>query len=561
MLHNGKEAFLLDGNTSLSFGGVDINLFGADFCMMLPSDEKLYLRPEYMLEEENRLVFSLQPAKDTDNPEANQEQTLLSFAVAEYQTGPELRISCTSSKVFSRMEIPIKLQQSSHVEQSGNYFSIVTPDKLSYRIEQHFIDNEKMALILDSDETRIVFGVEKETTESGFAKYDASAVWTLNRYQHAIGDWEASAYQNWNLAVPTSLDEKLIAGYLAESVSKIGLSKAIENISPDFILNRRDRTYLSTVYLGALPAGRDSLVAEETAREARLNFLVQQGSTDIFLERNILQYFSIRGSYDEINLIAAIAENLDADSVPLSLVPGILECMLDWPNFAHPEVGKYENPFSNLYTGCLDTITQFSYLNEDTDLLLIMTDDRANTEFNIRLGLVLQNIADQMGDAEWSAIGRAFVVCALEMANTDASLPAEIDLLADGERIEANESAGSLPSSLVAEYFHDKYYPRFYGMPGPAAGMYLWSGAELVKADYNEDTLTVSMEFPVGDTHYMIFVNVPPFQTIRIYNMNYRSDPQFERYDTSGWVYTPQSRTLLVKMKQRSDIESISLIF
>jgi hypothetical protein len=59
----------------------------------------------------------------------------------------------------------------------------------------------------------------------------------------------------------------------------------------------------------------------------------------------------------------------------------------------------------------------------------------------------------------------------------------------------------------------------------------------------------------------MIIRGIRSFVRLQLYDMNFRTDPQFERYDSSGWVYIPQEQTLLVKMRHRTTVENIRIIY
>jgi len=43
--------------------------------------------------------------------------------------------------------------------------------------------------------------------------------------------------------------------------------------------------------------------------------------------------------------------------------------------------------------------------------------------------------------------------------------------------------------------------------------------------------------------------------------MDWRSDSQFERYDSSGWVYYSQEQTLVLKMRHRTQVENIRIFY
>ena len=69
------------------------------------------------------------------------------------------------------------------------------------------------------------------------------------------------------------------------------------------------------------------------------------------------------------------------------------------------------------------------------------------------------------------------------------------------------------------------------------------------------------VEFPEGDTHYIIIKGVSPFNSIYIYDMAFRTDPRFESYNSSGYVYKKSTNTLLLKSRHKSEFEKIRLVY
>ena len=55
----------------------------------------------------------------------------------------------------------------------------------------------------------------------------------------------------------------------------------------------------------------------------------------------------------------------------------------------------------------------------------------------------------------------------------------------------------------------------------------------------------------------MIIRGIRPFYRIQIHEIDFRTDPRFEMYNSSGYVYDERTRTLLLKMKHKKDDEDI----
>ena len=66
----------------------------------------------------------------------------------------------------------------------------------------------------------------------------------------------------------------------------------------------------------------------------------------------------------------------------------------------------------------------------------------------------------------------------------------------------------------------------------------------------------------MGLTHYMIINGVPNFHgKIEIQGQMFRTDPRFETYNSSGYVYQTNSSALLIKSRHKSKMELIRLFF
>ena len=58
-----------------------------------------------------------------------------------------------------------------------------------------------------------------------------------------------------------------------------------------------------------------------------------------------------------------------------------------------------------------------------------------------------------------------------------------------------------------------------------------------------------------------MIIGINPFRRIQIYNMDFRTDPQFEIYNSSGYVYRSSMRGLLLKSRHKSQHEIIKLYY
>jgi hypothetical protein len=148
----------------------------------------------------------------------------------------------------------------------------------------------------------------------------------------------------------------------------------------------------------------------------------------------------------------------------------------------------------------------------------------------------------------------------LSLLDESGSAPARAAL--SGRAGTGGSGAGRISSARIYRILHSGgYYPRAADIGAVGNGLWAWTAASSVSAVQNDGVLDIAVSFPVGETHYMLIRGIRPFTKIQLYNMDYRTDPQFERYDSSGWTYSPSEQILLLKMKHRTPAEHIMVYY
>jgi len=59
----------------------------------------------------------------------------------------------------------------------------------------------------------------------------------------------------------------------------------------------------------------------------------------------------------------------------------------------------------------------------------------------------------------------------------------------------------------------------------------------------------------------MILNGIEQFSSIEIYGLQFRTDPRFETYNSSGYVYNAQTKTLFLKFRHKSPVETVRLFY
>jgi hypothetical protein len=246
--------------------------------------------------------------------------------------------------------------------------------------------------------------------------------------------------------------------------------------------------------------------------------------------------------------------------VSLEAAAGILEGDLDFK--AHH---LSDNPFERLVDQACFVVSENVRRIQD-NLVLVVSVRQVDIEYNIRLGKALAAWAEGEGQEDWAALGRSMVLSALSLTGETGEIPAGFSLSDEETLVPADtQKLVSAPRiyrilATASPEFSD-YYPKVIGIGARVNGIWAWTAAQSLNAAMDGTVMDIAVTFPVGETHYMIIRGIKPFAKIQLYGIDYRTDPQFERYDSSGWVYQTQDQVLVLKMKHRTAVEHIRIFY
>jgi hypothetical protein len=339
-------------------------------------------------------------------------------------------------------------------------------------------------------------------------------------------------------------------------------------VSPAFLTGAR-RTYESSVYLGGMDQALRSFTGGEREKISRLSRQFNEKSLDFLRENHVFEFLAVRGFVNFIDDGVELIHSIDPAILTLDLAPGIFEGYLDLKQYRP----HGDNPFERLIDqACYiisEGVTRVKEIRRPSgntrdsaagDWVLVFRDSSADVEFNLRLGKALWTWAERSNHGEWAALGRSLIVSVLSLADGAGTSPGGLLLSGDGQ---ISEDPGPRISSarLYRMLNPGEYYPRPAVIGSGVNGLWAWTAASAVTATQENNVLDISVSFPAGETHYMMIRGVRPFAKLQIYNIDYHTDPQFERYDSSGWVYSAPDQVLLLKMKHRTTVEHISIFY
>jgi hypothetical protein len=554
--------FLLEGGASLFFGGLEYRLKAESetgaLVLIDRKGERRPAEPELMLVSGDSVSFRFSGG------------TEIAFSSPQAGAVEELRISGTFAGDAAGADIPFRPLRSTRIRESGGGQLTVIAGGLTYSLSHPADQTAGNVISLRTGGGPVVYRAVPEKEPLRPEDYILPQAATRQAYTSSITRWRDQSFALWSRIISSQDDEDLVIAYGVEAVRRGAYRAAVSAVSPSFLAGNR-RTYESSVYLGGMDQALRSFISLEREKLSRLSRLIDEKSPDFLREPHVFEYLAVRSHSGLVDDGIELIRSLDLSAVSLELSPGILEGWLDLKRYRPQE----DNPFDRLMDQVMYVISEgIRGIGEirrtpgDSrgpspaagSWVFVFQGNQAETEFNLRLGKALWTWAEDSGRSEWAGLGRSLVLSVLSLEDGAGTVPWGLSLSSGGE---AGEAPGPRISGarLYRILSPGEYFPRPARAGSGGNGIWAWTAASVLNAVQENNILDISVSFPPGETHYMMIRGLRPFSKIQLYNMDYRTDPEFERYDSSGWVYSAQDQILTLKMKHRATVEHIRIFY
>jgi hypothetical protein len=548
----------IEDNASVLFGGLEFMLSGAGKdgkqLFFIDFDEiRRPLIPVSMIISPLSVHFKLSGGCE------------LGFYVHTNGDSDELIISGVFSEDAVAIELPYSLTKNARVAVANNDEITVLLDKKEFAFDRSIIDTKQEFITLSNVNPIVTYRPVTEEPAFNPVECIISGAMDKGGYNEFVTRWSEKAYLEWNSGIALAQDEKLINAFIAEGTRHGYYSESLNNVNAEFAVSAR-RSYRSAPYFGRLDAALRSFTAAETERLIAITGKIRNNPATLLDSDNDFEFLALRNEKtlfdDGVNYLPALANGANT-----AAFPAIFE---GWSAY-NAWRSKNANPFETIAHDARDAIHEslvkdgenlhvFYAAKRDTDADVADRAVEVDTLYNIRLGMGLAAYGEDSGNNEWAGIGRSLILSALSFSDKAGNIPASLHLNVEG----AFEASGTRLLNAVDIYEILKvsgFYPHASSIGNVMQGVYLWTASPDVDAAYNSDVLEFNITFPVGGVHHLLIKGLPQFKKIQLRDIDYRSDPQFERYNSPGWAYSRDTKTLLVKLVHRTEVETLKVFY
>lgn len=365
-----------------------------------------------------------------------------------------------------------------------------------------------------------------ELAEANVELYNA----TINRFTNNM-------ISMFRLAIEDgSYTEQEIASFVAARSKNGKFTEALDEIPASFKKGNK-RTYLTTPYFNNLA---DMNITLDKAIKANNDKLVAAASTDnleIFNTIDLASMLCIHENPENTQTILQRAANADLTQVSIATVTGILKTYVDLSNYN----SSYAAILEPLIPACFEKIEASSSI-ENNKVSIADNGQYISVIQAVNTGITIMRYGELISNDSYIKIGRAIINTYLADATLDL------------------KTASTLYPQIE---YNNWYYPHFAVVnPDESDFIWSWTCAKSITSTRDEkDNLTLSIDFPLEYTHYVIVKGIAKFSSIYIYDVAFRTDPRFESYNSSGYVYKEDGFTLLLKSRQKSEVETVRLVY
>ena len=491
---------------------------------------------------------------------------LIDFTSYLSETVETVRISVSMPSEIETIYFPWKLTQSARLErQDEQIFLRYGKDRFIFRGGYGFGNSDDTSelphLILSSSKKTAFYETYIQSESLDFDSIRRIPIASDEEYGKTKQLFRERALDYFSSVISSrNYNEELLTAYMAEKAFNGEYAKALV-FAPSSLLPKEKRSYISTTFYGNLVQNDNSLAAYQRKFLSGIESGIARAEISVF-DREALIPFLINNS--RANLISAlekIASNTKQEDLNSFLAAGLLEAAMDYA-FYFP---NKQNPFmenSEQY----ETVLKDSLISIDTGLYISSDKKTIDTEKTLRTASVLIRYGSSYPDkGTWKAVGQALYSSIFSLGGNSSSLPASFDIQGDKAKklgLMANDALILHAEKLYSIAVKDNpYYPHEESLALKAEpGIWAWTSARDINVLKNDAKIfSFRISSKAGDTHYMIIRGIRPFYRIQIHEIDFRTDPRFEMYNSSGYVYDERTRTLLLKMKHKKDDEDIVL--
>ena len=521
-----EEQYALKNKLEISYNGLSLHSDDQNSIKIIQKGESVAKSIRLIDYEEANLQYTFH---FTDN-------VSLVVMLAQNELEAPLTIYADVPKTISDVYVPFSFGYNMKIQRDDGNTVILAGKKQTWNF--HTNDVSENYIHFTYADNLAHYSVYDDSKKFAFEDLTELASAQKNVYENTIAAFTENLINSFKASLnDNSFTEQAVTAYISAMAIRDEYKQAIEDIPQDY-KKSDSRTYLSAPFLNSLASMDNKLEEAVTDSNKAIRNAATSGSLDIFTTNNLAARLCISPDTSAVAQILKNAAQANIENCTVAQATGILLTYTELRTLA-PEYSVILEPaleeiILRLTAACTYENEVLTISENDTFLSVVQA---------IQTGTALLHYGQAVNNDVYEKAGRVIV-------NSYITENSSFDL-----------RTLSTIYPLVA--YDNWFYPHIQLIHETGKNaVWAWTCAKDITYQKDEEgAMILSIEFPLEYTHYVIFKGIPSFEQIYIYNMAFRTDPRFETYNSSGYVYKSDTDTLLLKSRHKSEIEDIRMSY
>ncbi|MCR4953260.1 MAG: hypothetical protein K6A43_04215 [Treponema sp.] len=462
------------------------------------------------------------------------EDTYLTFILSDKEDNAALYITAELPQNAQALYIPFNYSYSLNLLSQENGRYVLSDKKSSWDL-----------VLPEYNDGFIRF--TKNSSVAHYAIHDTTHKFTFNdladvaladeeKFNYVISDFKNNLISSVKASLSdANLSEQAVVSYIAAMAENGKYQQALDDI-PQSFKRGNQRSYLSSPYLNNLVNMNNALDRAVKDKENLITKTSYTDSPDIFTERNLASHLIIYKDTVNAKKILEHAANYVIDNLTIAQISGIIRTYCDLLSLNT----EYAALLKTCIPSCIEKITEACTF-ENNILVISENGSFLSVIQAVETGAAVLRYGLIFDDETLIKAGRVIIG----------------SYLAESSVFDYRTLSNIYP--ILA--YDNWYYPHIEIIHKQGTNtIWAWTCAKSIKYKKNNANSTEFLiDFTEGASHYVIFKGVQKFDTIYLYNMAFRTDPRFETYNSSGYVYQRDTETLLLKSRHKNSLESVRM--
>lgn len=448
-----------------------------------------------------------------------------------------LLIDATLPRGVESVSIPYGLSAGSTITDQADSKLRLTNKKNSWELTAFDVDSDK--IVLTRREHSASYAFFDSSRSFSFEMVANLSAANETNYINTLENLKSNLISSFAQipADSTTLAEQEVVSYVAAMADRGKYNEALDSV-PQAFKKSSSRTFLSGPYFDTLVKVNETLQRTLQGISDFIKTCNETGSIEVFGTPFVADYMCMHPGADSVQILLKNAASMDFAESSVQTAA----CVLNVYNELYEKDAALAQILKPATQKCIEKIQSSCAIDNEN----ITVSERGTFLSVIQAAMVgdsLYRYGQTVGNDSYISAGRLIISSYLKES-------ASFDL----------KTLSDLYPIVVHK---NNFYPHFEILAfDNARAVWAFTCAENISyKNDNAGTVTLTIDFPLSYTHYLIIDGIERFQSIYIYDLAFRTDYRFETYNSSGYVYQRDTQTLLLKSRHKSQLETIRLVY